>query len=267
MPEVGIDFGDAYQSTTFAEYATTREQDGARHAIIDTYDPTTQEYHLAEPRLGRYVDDDYFDSKSQSQVLVSDPSDPAVLVGDDLVVDLNVVGNEQDPASDGPFTITDMGNDGTEVVIDPAAVIQPGDNLSISAVHAFVAGSDVLGQDKLVYELVTTGSQASANRIPVEIDPADSNAEVLGKLAATLEAELAARNLQVSVEYTNGSSSLLLVPHDDEDGVPVGTFQGDSQDYLVFGETVVDDVNELLTSEVTGFRIHWMIRAPILMSR
>ena len=253
MPEVGIDFGDAYQSTTFAEYATTREQDGARHAIIDTYDPTTQEYHLAEPRLGRYVDDDYFESKSQSQVLESDPSDPAVLVGDDLVVDLNVVGNEQDPASDGPFTITYMGNDGTEVVIDPAAVIQPGDNLSISAVHAFVAGSDVLGQDKLVYELVTTGSQASANRIPVEIDPADSNAEVLGKLAATLESELAARNLQVSVEYTNGSSSLLLVPHDDEDGVPVGTFQGDSQDYLVFGETVVDDVNELLTSEVTGF--------------
>jgi parallel beta-helix repeat protein/VCBS repeat-containing protein len=254
MPEVGIDFGDAYQSTTFADYATTREQDGARHAIIDTYDPTTQEYHLAEPRLGRYVDDDYFDSKSQSQMLVVDPSNPGELIGDDLVVTLTVDGNEQDPSSDGPFTITGLpGTDGTEVEIDPAATVQPGDNLSISAAHSFVAGSDVLGQEKLVYELVTTGSQASANRIPVEIDPADSTAEVMGKLAATLDAELAARNLQVSVVYTSGSNSILLLPHDDEDGVPIGTFQGGAEDYLVFGETIVDDVDELLTSEVTGF--------------
>jgi VCBS repeat-containing protein/parallel beta-helix repeat protein len=254
MPEVGIDFGDAFQSSAGDDFATLREQDGARHAIIDTYDPTTQEYHLAEPRLGRYVDDDYFDSKSESQMLVLDPSDPAQFIGDDLVVTLTVDGNEQDPASDGPFTITGVpGGVETQVEIDAAAIVQAGDNLAISAAHSFVAGSDVLGQDRLVYELVAPGTQASANRIPVEIDPSDSNVDVMGKLAATLDAQLAGLNLQVSVVYTAGSNSMVLLAHDDEEGVPVGTFTGDSDDYLVFGETIVDDINELLTSEVTGF--------------
>lgn len=252
MPEVGVDFGDAFQSTGGDDFATLRDQDGARHAIIDTYDPTTLEYHLAEPRLGRYVDDDYFESKSESQMLVVDPNEPTQFIGDDLVVTLTVDGNEQDPVSNGPFSIAGVpGGVGTQVEIN--TLFQPGDNLSVSAVHAFVAGSDVSGQSTLVYELVAPGTQASANRIPVEFDAVDTNDVVMGKLASALDAELAARNMQVSVEYTAGSNMMVLLPHDDEDGVPVGTFQGDAQDYLVFGETVVDDVDELLTSEVTGF--------------
>ncbi|MDE0866505.1 MAG: GEVED domain-containing protein, partial [Rubripirellula sp.] len=245
MPEVGIDFGDADLSTTGNSFATLRDQDGARHAIIDTYDPITQEYHLAEPRLGLYVDDDFFNSKSESQVLLAD--------GDDQVVTLTVVGNEQDPASSGPFLIGPAPSGvGIEVKFNGLASVQAGDNLAITAEHAVVAGSDILGQNTLVYELVLPGIQASANRMPVEYDGADSNNDIMAKLAAVLEVELSERNFQASVVYGSGSSSLVLLPHDDEEGVPVGTFQG-TQDYFVFGSNSADDIDDLLTSDITGF--------------
>ena len=243
MPEVGIDFGDAYQSTTGSDYATLRDQDGARHAIIDTYDPTTLEYHLSEPRLGLYVDDDFYMSKSESQVLLAD--------GDDQVVSLTVIGNAQDPASSGPFLIGPAPSGvGIEVTLN--GIVQAGDNLAIRAEHAVVDGSDILGKNALVYELVLPGTQASANRMPVVYDAADLSNDIMAKLAAVLEVELSERNFQASVVYDSGSSSLVLLPHDDEEGVPVGTFQG-TQDYFVFGSNSVDDIDDLLTSDITGF--------------
>ncbi|TWU60075.1 Matrixin [Rubripirellula tenax] len=165
-------------------YRSLFTNNGARHALVNEN----------SPRLGKYVDAE---------------TDPTAVDSDDIAAVLSVDGNVRE-AGNGPFTVTSASPDVTITLVSLPAV---GDNISITA-NGFTA----------TFELVEEGGTVAVGRIPVAYPTGATIGEITDLLAAKMETELLARNVQAVPEHIAGTAAITLIAQGDEDGAYIGSF-------------------------------------------
>ena len=202
MPEVELDFADSFNPSLGTDrYPTFLQNDGARHAIVDS----------GSLKLGQLID---------SEVDFAGTND-----SDDAVSTIAVDGDVTDAGS-GPFIIT--GNGSTNVEVQLSALPDSGTTFSIAA-----------GDGSVVFELVEGDGNVAVGRIPVRFPAGATVPEITELLATAMATELPERNVQAAASLSAAGDAIVLAGQDDEDGFVIGEFDfgGTLLDFAFFDPT------------------------------